>query len=269
MTYQPETGDGAHALDAHQFANALLGNLVASGAAISVGSGTREVDVASGTVVVAGTAHTISAQDPAATLDAASTHPRKDVIYVDNTGSIAVAKGTEEALDPLGTSSPVEDTTAPNPPDLSGTTGTVLAVALVQTDDTVTLQDRRQVGRVPNAIVDALQNLASGEAFNAYPIVAADIATDAVGTSELDSAIDLETMRARDNSLSGDIDFSQFDIENVNNIYHGDGLSALRFRAGDTTTHYTFETSANSVKARIGTDGDLEIEGSLTEGAAL
>lgn len=42
---------------------------------------------------------------------------------------------------------------------------------------------------VPNAVVEALANLAADEAFDAYPIVAADIETDAVGTAEIDRSV--------------------------------------------------------------------------------
>jgi hypothetical protein len=53
-----------------------------------------------------------------------------------------------------------------------------------------------------NEVVQALSNLTGDETFSDYPFVSSDIETDAVTATELAQAVDLETMRSRDNIIT-------------------------------------------------------------------
>jgi hypothetical protein len=114
-----------------------------------------EHDVASGEVIVEGTRHSVSATT--VTLSAANSDPRKDVIYVDSTGSVAVAEGTTASAKPSGETG--RDTYQPSPPDLSGTAACPLAEIWVGGGVSDTggsdISDRRVFADITAGSVDA------------------------------------------------------------------------------------------------------------------
>jgi hypothetical protein len=114
-----------------------------------------EHDVASGEVIVDGTRHSVSATT--VTLSASNADPRKDVIYVDSTGTVAVASGTPAPAKPSGETG--RDTYQPSPPDLSGTAACPLAEIWVGGGVTDTgstdISDRRVFADITAGSVDA------------------------------------------------------------------------------------------------------------------
>lgn len=110
-----QNGWGAQALDVESLARRAQ-SVVLSGCAVTDGSGALEIDVASGTVVVAGTEHSVGATT--VTQSAGNSNPRKDVVYVDSNGAVQVAEGRPLAARPAGQTG--RDTYVPRPPDLSG-----------------------------------------------------------------------------------------------------------------------------------------------------
>lgn len=116
-------GYGATALDFNQLARFLGGNYVESGCTPSAGANAMEVDVASGTVRVGGSNVSVSAQT--VTLSSSNSDPRKDVVYIDGTGSAATLTGNAVPAEPSGETQ--FDTYNPAPPDMVGTTGVPVA----------------------------------------------------------------------------------------------------------------------------------------------
>lgn len=167
MTFEPTVGDGAQALDIGTLYKLVRGNGVLSGLDVTINSGDLDaadtLSVASGTALVDGTEHSVSATTVGIT--SATDNPRKDVIYVDGTGAVDVAEGQE--AEPL----PVDDETgqhairehayAPSPPDLSGMAAVPVYEIWVDASST-TLEsadvylDRRPPGRIPTAILEAI-----------------------------------------------------------------------------------------------------------------
>lgn len=104
------------------------------------------LSVASGDVLVDGTEHTISQTNIG--IDASNqSDPRRDLVYIDTNGSVAVAKGAAEAAEPTGENLSRFEFYRPAPPDLAQTKATVLAevwvpagASSVTSDD---LRDRR------------------------------------------------------------------------------------------------------------------------------
>lgn len=133
---------GAQAIDVEQLARRYQ-NVVLNGCAVTDGSGTLEHDIAAGDVVVAGTEHAVSSST--VTLSSSSSNPRKDIIYIDSTGSATVAQGTADTARPDAETR--RDTYRPRPPDLSGTDAVPLAEVWVAANasDTATadISDRR------------------------------------------------------------------------------------------------------------------------------
>lgn len=175
-----EIGDGADALTFNQILQFLRGYAVVSGAGggcqVTVGTGAMEVDVASGTVIHGGSAVSVTATTK--TLAAGGDLPRKDTIWVDGTGTVNVTQGTEAAAKPQNATR--EDTFQPEPDDLTGSNAVVLAVVWVASDYTdlagaADIQDRRVMARVPNEVIEGLQNLGASDAFSQYPL---SLATD-------------------------------------------------------------------------------------------
>lgn len=138
---------GAQAVDIEQLLR-LYQNPVLSGCAPSDGSGALEIDVASGEVVVAGTQHSVSSST--VTLSSGGSDPRKDIVYIDSTGSAATAQGGAQTAKPSGQTR--RDTYKPRPPDLSGTDACVIAEVWVAAgaSDTAAadISDRRVFGDV-------------------------------------------------------------------------------------------------------------------------
>lgn len=133
-SYTLEDGTGWHAL----YVNAMIrrddGYGVidpdAGDCLVSLGSGTLgqpdTLSVAAGDVLVAGTAYALTQTDVQIETANAS-DPRRDVVYVDNTGTIQVAKGTAEGAQPTGESLSRFEFYRPSPDDLAATQATPLA----------------------------------------------------------------------------------------------------------------------------------------------
>lgn len=147
MTYNINDNDGAQALDVNQAFDRWQFS-VTSGCAVSINSGTLgqadTLTVAAGDILFDGGSVSVASQT--AGIDAANvSNPRKDVVYLDSTGTVQVAKGTAEAAAP-STATRFE-TFRPAPTDLSATNAVVLAEVWVPAGATsVTasdLHDRR------------------------------------------------------------------------------------------------------------------------------
>lgn len=116
-------GYGATALDFNQLAAIANGDYVVSGCTPSDGANAMEVDIASGTVRLDGSDISVSSQT--VTLSASNTDPRKDIIYIDGTGSAIDVTGTAAPAEPSGDTH--FDTYQPPPSDMSTTTGIIVA----------------------------------------------------------------------------------------------------------------------------------------------
>lgn len=122
-------GQGYSAVDAQAWRDKLDGFAVASGLTPSVGASGLEVDVASGTATVgesSGVVDTVTlGSTTTITLDAADgTNPRKDVVYIDTSGTLQKETGTAGAANPSGNTR--FNTFEPEPP-FPSTAGAILA----------------------------------------------------------------------------------------------------------------------------------------------
>lgn len=137
-------GNGYSARDAEVWGDRLDGFGVVSGLGVTPGTG-LVVDVASGTALV-GTADTVDlASSTSVSLDTADANdPRKDAIWIDDTGTVGKTTGVAEPADPAGNIR--ENTYQPEPPDPAGDV-TILAVVWVAAGAsslaTADIRDRR------------------------------------------------------------------------------------------------------------------------------
>lgn len=140
-----QTGQGYGALDAQSARDRLDGFSVVSGCGVSPG-GSLSVDVAAGEALV-GSGTTVS---PGSTQNVSlaasdSTNPRKDTVWIDDTGTAQVATGAAETELPEGNAR--FNTFQPEPPFPSGD-GTILAEVWVAAGATslssADIRDRRQ-----------------------------------------------------------------------------------------------------------------------------
>jgi hypothetical protein len=116
-----QIGDGYQALDYSEVLKLQQGfgvrTSVGGGCAASAGTG-LDVNVADGEILFDGTVTSVAAQT--VTLSAADPDdPRKDVVYLDGTGTAQVAEGTPAPALPSGERD--RKTFQPSPPDLSAT----------------------------------------------------------------------------------------------------------------------------------------------------
>jgi len=162
-SWMPADGDGLHALDETQQHRRGDGYGVVDpggGACeVTVNSGvlaqSDTLTVASGDVLVSGTTFSLATQT--LSLDSASeTNPRRDVVYVDTSGVVQVAKGTPEAVDPSGQSLTRFEFYRPAPPDLASTDGAVLAEVWIPTGassiQSADVRDRRLRALGPHSL---------------------------------------------------------------------------------------------------------------------
>ena len=162
-SWMPTDGDGLHALDETQQHRRGDGYGVVdpgSGACeVTVNSGvlaqSDTLTVASGDVLVSGTTFSLATQT--LSLNSASeTNPRRDVVYVDTSGAVQVAKGTPEAVDPSGQSLTRFEFYRPAPPDLASTDGAVLAEVWIPTGassiQSADVRDRRLRALGPHSL---------------------------------------------------------------------------------------------------------------------
>lgn len=144
MAIRYETNDRTQALDPNQVLELLSGSAWISGLDATASNGNMTVDLTAGDALVDG-----AVQSPAAgsvTISAADPNlHRKDLIYVDSTGALAVAEGTPDDAVPAGTTH--EHASAPAPPDGVSLTGTpiweVWVAAGTTSIATADLRDRR------------------------------------------------------------------------------------------------------------------------------
>ncbi|MDT3434681.1 hypothetical protein [Haloarcula sp. 1CSR25-25] len=150
-SYTIDDGDGGTALDENQqhYRGDGIGVVDPAGGdlAVSVNTGalgsTDTLSVAAGDAYIQGTTHTLGSQSIG--LDGANgTDPRRDVVYVDTTGSLQVENGTPEATAPDDSNLYRFEYFRPAPADLSETVACVLAEVWVPAGATsVTSSDIR------------------------------------------------------------------------------------------------------------------------------
>lgn len=138
-----QDGYGLQAQDINQLFT-QSGYYVYNGCSVSPGTNDMTVQVGSGQVVFNENLVSVSAQDNVS-LSTANSDPRKDIVYLDGTGSLQVATGTAEPAQPTGQTR--RDAYRPAPPALENTDAVVLAEVWVPagaTDITSTdIIDRR------------------------------------------------------------------------------------------------------------------------------
>jgi len=150
---QYDIGQGYSAADAQAARSRLDGYAVVTGLTPTAGSSGLEVDVASGEALVGTDANDdplrVSVGATTVTLSTAdSQYPRKDVVYVDDAGTVQVAEGTADP--PLPETATLFNTYQPEPPLVR--TGAVLAEVFVAAGATTLgsadVRDRRQPAQV-------------------------------------------------------------------------------------------------------------------------
>lgn len=124
MTFSYTIGAGADALFWNQIIAAFNETYWSSGWGASVGSGDWDVDIASGDGVVEESSVSTSST-ATVTLSSSDSDPRKDVIYINSSGTVQSLEGTAASAEPSGETQ--ADTYTPAPPDASGITGVVVA----------------------------------------------------------------------------------------------------------------------------------------------
>ena len=126
MVFDVSDNDGVQALEIRQLSN-IFTNSIFSGCAVSPGTNAMTVQCTSGFGIVDSEFVRPLTQDNVALAAADGTNPRRDLVYVDTTGTLQVLTGTPAPKDPA--SATRFEAFDPSPPDSSslGTTGTVLA----------------------------------------------------------------------------------------------------------------------------------------------
>ena len=149
---------GVHALDYNQRAWYDEGYAVVSGCAPSDGASDLAVDIASGSIYVGGSE--VSVADQTVTVTAGQTDPRKDTIWLDDTGTAQVTTGNPAAPLPRGAAR--ADTYQPAPPLPGATPAVVVAEVWVPSGagdiGSADIRDRRSdsVARARDQKVDRL-----------------------------------------------------------------------------------------------------------------
>lgn len=206
MTLEITNGGGAQTLDIKQpdwqdEGYAVIGDVATPGSgplAVTIGSGTLgagngALSVASGDALVGGA--TVSNGGVSVDIDSGDSEPRKDVVWIDSTGSVRVDKGTPTGILPQGASG-FESYVPPVP--FPGTTpATVLAAVFVPANaDEIgsgDIQDRRLPADVVRSSLDATSLSTNGldiaasdfvEQSNFYPIGLAQSISDGSTTSD-------------------------------------------------------------------------------------
>lgn len=165
---QYSIGESWQALYPNIQEKARRGFSVASGCAVSVNTGTLgatdTISISSGRIWFGGSSVDVTSQNTG--IDASDPDlPRKDVVYLDNTGTVQVAKGTASATPSEQAASRFEYYT-PEPPDLNGTDAVVLAEIWVQGgSSSITsgdIADRRYNENVPTVLASQSITLSGG-----------------------------------------------------------------------------------------------------------
>ena len=198
-----QDGFGWQATDAQTLLDRLQYN-VKTGCSVSPGTNNMTVQVASGEIVHNGSTVSVSAQDNLSLASADGSNPRKDIIYLDGTGTLQKATGSASAAEPSGQTH--RQTYNPSPPDLSATDATVLAEVWVGAgvNDIASgdVSDRRMFAdavldtvtadsvEAADSLVDAAGVTHSGELADASDVSGTGGTPDTIvtSTSELESA---------------------------------------------------------------------------------
>lgn len=230
MSLLVKNSQAATALHENQHSERVEGYGWVSGLSASVGTSTTSIDIdlTSGTVLVDGTRHSVAAGT--VTLQSGdSQHPRKDIIYVDSTGALAVETGVAGEPRPSGAAR--ERTWQPAPPDLTGITGTPLWEVWVPAgaSDSGDLSSQDLIDRRLTADVRVNNVTARGVDASWLTLSAGGSVRDEVGTDRL-VAKSAQTQ-------------VQFD----------DGSNGLQLDAGDHTRLWTY--GQTPLKVRDGAGG--------------
>lgn len=127
MSFQIRDGQGQQAVDMKQVLDQHTGNSVVEGIEPSYANG-LDVEISQGVAIVNNSR--VEVPEQSITLDAADpSFPRKDLITVDNTGSLTVYKGTPEDRRPENQD--IFQVQRPAPPDLTGVEEPVIAEVFI------------------------------------------------------------------------------------------------------------------------------------------
>lgn len=165
MPLEYNNQDGADALGQNQYTDALGGTYWSTGWEATPGTGSLEVDIATGTGSVDGTSvETTSVQTIDFTGDVDPDDPRKAVIYVGSGATVTKSLGTPEAARP--TNQIREQTYTPSPPD--SVIGVVVAEVWLGAGATevvsADIRDRRVANTTANDL-DGFSFTAAGYSF--------------------------------------------------------------------------------------------------------
>jgi hypothetical protein len=134
-----ETANAKAQLGTHLATDAASDALFVQRGTGTLGDAQGALDVQPGTGLVVGVEHTVSSIKPV-DIAVGDGSPRRDVVYLDSSGALAVAKGTPDAFAWDTALSESERTISnayrPAPPDLSETEGLALAVVTVPANAT-------------------------------------------------------------------------------------------------------------------------------------
>jgi hypothetical protein len=134
---------------------------VISGGEITINTGNLDANdtlsIEQSDVLVAGTEHSVSAQS--FQIDSTNTNTRRDLIYIDSSGNVQVAKGQEQQPQTTVTNPDYEDYIFPAPPDLAHVDATVLyEVWIPDGNSTITsseLLNRRESAEIVTDTVES------------------------------------------------------------------------------------------------------------------
>lgn len=153
---------GAQALDHNQEVFALDGYAVVSGCGVSPGTNAYDVDVDAGEVLRGDPSAPVTVNAQTVSIDTPGSEPRKDILYVDSTGTVLVEKGKPQSAYPEDKRA--EMTQFPAPSDFAAGPETILTEIYVdpnreeiKSDDVV---DRRFFASAAFASADIEEILA-------------------------------------------------------------------------------------------------------------
>jgi len=146
MTLNIQNNDGSQALDVESLIRAIDGYGVVSGMSVSADGTDMSVDVSSGIVTMNG--NDVNVPGASVALEAPdASNPRKDVIYVAPDTSVRAITGV--AASPVPSNKTREKTHTPQPPDMSGVEGVILAEVWVPSSASVIENEYVTVRDIP------------------------------------------------------------------------------------------------------------------------